>query len=94
MRQSILVLAGFLLVGNVCGSERTSVQSFAEVNGTRLYYEMVGKGPAVVLVHGGLVDSRMWDDQMNDFSKRYKVVRYDLRGFGKSIDATESFSNI
>ena len=80
--------------GIVCGSERTSVQSFAEVNGTRLYYETVGRGPAIVLVHGGLVDSRMWDDQMNDFSNRYRVVRYDLRGFGKSIDASESFSHI
>jgi len=94
MRQTILILLLVCLGGTVCGSERTSVQSFAEVNGTRLYYEMVGKGPAVVLVHGGLVDSRMWDDQMNDFSKQYKVVRYDLRGFGKSIDATESFSHI
>lgn len=80
--------------GTVCGSERTSVQSFAEVNGTRLYYEMAGQGPAVILVHGGLVDSRMWDDQMNDFSKQCQVVRYDLRGFGKSADALESFSHI
>ena len=80
--------------GTVCAGERTSVQSFAEVNGTRLYYEMAGQGPAVILVHGGLVDSRMWDDQMNDFSKQCKVVRYDLRGFGKSADASESFSHI
>ena len=69
-------------------------QNFAEVNGTRLSYEIVGQGPAVVLVHGGLVDSRLWDDQMNDFSKQCRVVRYDLRGFGKSAEATEPFSHI
>ena len=40
--------------------------------------------PAVVLVHGGLVDSRLWDDQMQPLSQRFRVVRYDLRGFGKS----------
>ncbi|HET6890003.1 MAG TPA: alpha/beta hydrolase, partial [Pyrinomonadaceae bacterium] len=78
----------------VCGRERTRVQSFAEVNGTRLSYEIVGRGPAVILIHGGLVDSRLWDDQMNDFSKRCRVVRYDLRGFGKSAEALEPFSHI
>ena len=70
------------------------MQNFAEVNGTRLSYEIVGQGPAVILIHGGLVDSRLWDDQMNDFSKQCRVVRYDLRGFGKSADASEPFSHI
>jgi pimeloyl-ACP methyl ester carboxylesterase len=57
---------------------------FAEVNGTRLYYETAGRGPAVVLLHGGLNDSRLWDEQMGPLSKRFRVVRYDLRGFGRS----------
>jgi pimeloyl-ACP methyl ester carboxylesterase len=57
---------------------------FAEVNGGRLYYEAMGKGPAVVLVHGGLVDSRLWDAQMKPLSKHYRVVRYDIRGYGRS----------
>jgi len=67
---------------------------FAEVNGTRLYYEASGSGPAVVLVHGGLVDSRLWDEQMRPLSKSLRVVRYDLRGFGRSAAATESFSHV
>jgi 3-oxoadipate enol-lactonase len=57
---------------------------FAEVNGARLYYEAMGKGPAVVLIHGGLVDSRLWDAQMKPLSKRFRVVRYDIRGYGRS----------
>src|SRR5829696_626576 len=64
---------------------------FAEVNGTKLYYEAAGEGPAVVLVHGGLVDSRLWDDQMKPLSRRFRVVRYDLRGFGKSAAPTGQF---
>src|SRR4030095_8297723 len=44
----------------------------AEVNGTKLYYEAEGKGPVVVLVHGGLVDSRQWNDQMKEFAKRHR----------------------
>lgn len=66
----------------------------AEVNGTKLYYETAGKGPAVVLVHGGLVDSRLWDDQMKEFAKHHRVVRYDLRGFGRSAAAPQPFSHI
>src|ERR1044072_506255 len=64
---------------------------FAEVNGTRLYYEALGRGPAVVLVHGGLVDSRLWDDQMRPLAEHFRVVRYDLRGFGKSAAPTGQY---
>src|ERR1044071_8135566 len=64
---------------------------FAEVNGTRLYYEALGEGPAVVLVHGGLVDSRLWDAQMRPLSKRFRVVRYDIRGYGRSAAPTGEY---
>jgi hypothetical protein len=33
------------------------------VNGARIYYEVAGSGPALVLIHGGQMDSRMWDEQ-------------------------------
>jgi pimeloyl-ACP methyl ester carboxylesterase len=56
----------------------------ADLGNGKLYYEMAGKGRNVVLIHGGLADSRLWDEQFPEFSKHYRVVRYDLRGFGKS----------
>lgn len=59
-------------------------KGFAEVNDTRLYYEIVGRGHPLVLVHGRSLNSKMWDDQLEVFAKRFKVVRYDVRGFGKS----------
>jgi pimeloyl-ACP methyl ester carboxylesterase len=59
-------------------------KGFAEVNDTRLYYEIVGRGYPLVLVHGFSVDNRVWDDQFEAFAKRFKVIRYDVRGFGKS----------
>jgi 3-oxoadipate enol-lactonase len=69
-----------------------AASGFAEVNGARLYYEARGKGPrAVVLLHGGLVDRRLWDDQMKPLAKRYRVVRYDLRGYGRSAAPTDKF---
>jgi len=73
------------------GEEMTS--GFAEVNGTRLYYEMRGAGPAMVLIHSGGFDRRIWDDQFIAFSDRYTVIRYDVRGFGKSKVPTKPYSD-
>jgi pimeloyl-ACP methyl ester carboxylesterase len=56
----------------------------AEVNGTQLYYEAAGEGAPVVLVHGFSLDHRMWDDQFEAFAQQLQVIRYDLRGFGRS----------
>ena len=57
---------------------------FAEIHGTQLYYETLGEGNPLVLIHGGYMDRRMWDDQFHAFAKHYRVIRYDVRGFGKS----------
>jgi pimeloyl-ACP methyl ester carboxylesterase len=59
-------------------------QDVAVVNGTRLYYETAGSGNPLVLIHGNTLDSRMWDDQFDEFASHYKVVRYDMRGYGQS----------
>jgi len=58
-----------------------------------LYYETSGKGPALVLIHAGFLDSRMWDTQFQLFSENYRVIRYDVRGFGKSDVARTKFSD-
>lgn len=83
----------YIVSGNAVGREQP-IKSMAEVNGTRLSYEMMGRGKTVVLIHGGLVDSRMWDDQFKPLAKRYRVLRYDLRGFGKSDFPTGPYSNV
>ncbi|TMK77480.1 MAG: alpha/beta fold hydrolase [Actinobacteria bacterium] len=49
-----------------------------------LYREEAGEGPAVVLVHEAVCDSRMWDPQWRTFPRSYRTVRYDQRGFGRS----------
>ena len=58
-----------------------------------MYYETSGKGPALVLIHAGFLDSRMWDTQFLLFSENYRVIRYDVRGFGKSDVARTKFSD-
>ncbi len=67
---------------------------FADVNGTQLYYEMAGSGHPLVFIHGFTLDTRMWDDQFEIFAKRYRVLRYDARGFGKSsLPTTEPYTH-
>lgn len=56
----------------------------AEVNGTRLYYEMAGSGEPLVLLHGFSLDTRLWDEQFDAFAQHYRTIRYDARGFGRS----------
>jgi pimeloyl-ACP methyl ester carboxylesterase len=65
---------------------------FAEVNDARLYYEVAGQGHPLVLTHEGIGDSSMYDEQFGIFAQRYRTIRYDLRGFGKSSVPTAPFS--
>ena len=65
----------------------------AEVNGATLYYETAGEGGPLVLVHAGISDSRMWDAQVDAFSRHYRTIRYDLRGFGRSPTVPGPFSH-
>ena len=67
---------------------------FADVNDTRLYYEIAGSGHPLVLIHGFTLDTRMWDDQFDVFAAHYQVIRYDLRGYGKSaLPTAEPYSH-
>jgi pimeloyl-ACP methyl ester carboxylesterase len=56
-------------------------------SGAELAYDEAGRGPAVVLVHAGLADRRMWEPQFAALADRHRVIRYDWRGYGESGDA-------
>jgi 3-oxoadipate enol-lactonase len=58
-----------------------------------LYAEVAGEGPAVALVHEGIGDSRMWDPQWEPWLQSFRLLRLDLRGFGRSPLPPERFSN-
>ncbi len=64
--------------------QREVSRGFAAVNGARLYYEETGEGAPVLFVHGLCLDTRMWDGQADALAERFRVIRYDARGFGKS----------
>lgn len=63
-----------------------------EVLGGVLSYDIIGHGTPLVLIHAGVADRRMWDREILSYPRRYRVVRYDLRGFGRSTPAHGPFS--
>ncbi len=97
--QSHILMFAMLLMGlpgtgpSAVYAQTVPASGIARVNGTTLYYEMAGEGHPLILIHGGAVDSRAFDDQFSEFAKHYRVVRYDLRGTGKSGDRVKPFSN-
>jgi 3-oxoadipate enol-lactonase len=90
MRPAIVLLTALAAFG-AARQERSGI---AEVNGTRLYFERAGSGPAVVLLHGGNLDARMWDDQFVPLSQSFTVVRHDIRPYGRSATSEKGFSNV
>ena len=54
------------------------------VNGTRLHCERAGEGSPLVMIHGDALGARLWDGQFAFFAREREVLRYDVRGFGRS----------
>ena len=73
----------------------------ADVNGTKIHYEERGTGTvptaslgqAVVLIHAGVVNLGMWDEQMEPFARHHRVIRYDVRGWGKTAEPPLPYSD-
>ncbi|MEV0845853.1 alpha/beta hydrolase [Streptomyces sp. NPDC049954] len=59
-----------------------------------LVHSVTGAGPPLVLVHAGIADSTMWDEAVPALAARYTVLRYDLRGFGRSAPPTAAYSDV
>jgi len=59
-------------------------EGVADVDGGEISWEAAGEGPSVTFLHPGLWDRRTWDEQFGLFSRTYRVVRYDARGYGRS----------
>jgi pimeloyl-ACP methyl ester carboxylesterase len=91
---SVLVL-GLLPPAAGPSGDDTKVQSgMAEVAEPVLYYEATGRGEPIVLIHGGQLDRRMWDDQFRLFARDFRVIRYDVRGYGRSETPTRMYSDV
>lgn len=54
------------------------------INGVPHGYDEAGSGPAILLVHAGIADRRMWDDVVPELAARHRVIRHDLQGYGET----------
>lgn len=69
-------------------------EGFIDTTGGRLHYEDVGEGPAVTFIHPGLWDMRTWDREFARWpAEGLRLIRYDVRGYGRSDFPTTPFSN-
>jgi pimeloyl-ACP methyl ester carboxylesterase len=60
--------------------------------GRSIAYREAGRGPALVLLHGFLCDSRVWEAQLADLSDRFRVLAWDAPGAGASPDPPDPFT--
>jgi pimeloyl-ACP methyl ester carboxylesterase len=85
-----LLLLSFGVAATNAGSSETG---YVDVGKTKLYYEESGRGQPLIMIHGGLLNHRMWDDQFEEFAKHYRVIRYDARGHGLSPAVPDTFGH-
>ncbi len=85
MGRTGLAAAVMLLVA-ACGKNTVTESGYIPVSeGGQIYYESVGEGLPVILLHGHTLDMRMWDPQVQPLvDAGYRVIRPEMRGYGRS----------
>lgn len=63
-----------------------------EANGIVMNYELAGEGQCLVLIHGAGDNLKMWYNQVPVFSQSYRVLAYDVRGFGQTPSPEGDYS--
>ncbi|MDD5190749.1 MAG: alpha/beta hydrolase [Dehalococcoidales bacterium] len=67
------------------------VNSYVPSGNARIYYQIAGSGKPLILLHAGIADKRMWQNQIEALADTRQVITLDFRGYGKSTDPKESF---
>jgi 3-oxoadipate enol-lactonase len=71
-----------------------SASGVVQVNGAEIHYDTAGSGHPLVLLHAGICDRRMWDQQMPVLAEHFRVIRYDMRGFGQTLVPPGPYSHL
>lgn len=100
MKQIVIILTFFLLGTRLYAQTLLTPESIKEmrqyvVQGrivtdySTLYYEELGEGEPVILIHDHSLSNLMWESQFYDLSRNFRIIRYDLRGYGESSSQIE-----
>ena len=86
MKQCTLFLAAATMLLASCSTQPKVESGYIPVSdGAQIYYEAVGEGTPVILLHGHTLDLRMWDPQVKPLLEAgYRVIRPEMRGYGHS----------
>jgi 3-oxoadipate enol-lactonase len=93
MSNIVVFLTVVLICSSTAGAQSKPQTGFVDVGNAQLYYEELGTGDPVVMIHGGLLDRRMWDGQFVVFAQKHRIIRYDARGHGLSKAGNGTFSH-
>jgi len=66
-----------------------TIKEYFDLGDGRLYYEIAGAGMPLVLSHAAFLDSRMFDAVWEPLAQHFRVIRYDMRGYGQSSPVNE-----
>lgn len=72
--------------------QAAAVGNYADVNGMRMYYELSGNGPALILLHGGAGTCRMWDRYTPMLTQHFCTMMPDSRAHGRSDNPAGTLS--
>ncbi|MCP4726140.1 MAG: alpha/beta hydrolase, partial [bacterium] len=99
MRKKSLLLVIIILIFTIYCQDNnetlTATDGFIELdNGAKLYYQEIGEGMPVVMIHGGFLTHKNWDPQFEVFAKQgIRAIRYDARGHGKTLNVPGDFNH-
>jgi len=66
--------------------------NIVSVNGIEMYYEDHGEGPVLLLLHGGICTSKLWESYFNTFSENYRVIAPHSRGHGRTNNPSNEWN--
>ena len=91
---SIILLLAIALPAGLCQAQlpNSPAGKFVTVNGAKIYYEEYGQGDPLLLLHGFGQTANYWKEFIPEFSKKYRVVVWDMRGHGRSTNPDTSIA--
>jgi len=97
--RTVLFVLGLSAINTVAaqpapGKPGAVESGYIEVEGGRIFYEAAGDGPAVVMIHDGLLHRETWSSQFAGFAESHRVIRWDRRGYGRSDSPDAPFRNL
>jgi pimeloyl-ACP methyl ester carboxylesterase len=95
MKKVYFLVIGLFIIGTCIGQQNHVTSNYLVLEEDSLYYEVSGQGnEAIIFIHDGLIHSEVWDNQFFVFAEKFRVIRYDRRGYGRSSQPENAFSNI